>query len=126
MANHPTQTVAVDRVSNNGNPIADQTRQGKQIIVPAGNPGDVLKVRLIDEGGYYRAEVVDPTTGNSTSRPRANPSTPAKDSPDLTDIAEKYCGDQALPVETRHSSSDLKPNEYPGSKKRKTIATRHD
>lgn len=125
MAERPTQTVTVDRVSTNGNPVADRTHRGKQILVPAREPGDVLEVRLVDEGGYYRAEVVDPLAGTAPTEPRTNPDTPAEDSPDLVDIAEKYC-DQRIPVEARHSTSNLKPNEYPGAKKRKTVATRHD
>lgn len=126
MANRPTRTISVDRISNSGNPVAESRHRGKIIHVPAGNPGDELEVRLVDKGSHYLAQVIDPTTGSTPQAPRTNPRTPADESPDLAHIAEKYCGDQALPVETRHSESDLKPNEYPGSEKRQTIAQRHD
>ena len=128
MAQQPTQTVTVDRISNSGNPIANQSYRGKEIHVPAGDPGDVLEVRLTERKGYYSARVVNTATAGASdggSKPHANPPTPARSSPDLKQIADELC-DQMLPIETREDSSDLGPNQYPGSEHRSTIASRHD
>lgn len=54
-----TKTVTVDRISNSGNAIAQEQRGGKDIHVPAGTLGDTLEVKLVDEGGYYTAKLVD-------------------------------------------------------------------
>ena len=53
------ETVTVDRISNSGNPIAQQQHAGKSIHVPAGDIGDTLEVQLIDKGGYFIARLVD-------------------------------------------------------------------
>lgn len=116
--------MTVDRISNSGNPIADQSHNGKDIHVPAGDPGDILKLRLIDNGAYYRAEVVNTVSGSERSHTRVNPTTPAKDSPRLSDIADDLC-DEMLPIATRHDSGDssLGPNEYPDKNHRSEIAS---
>lgn len=57
----PTQTVTVDRISNSGNAIAQQTRDGKTIHVRAGEIGESYEVRLRDEGGYFVAELSNRT-----------------------------------------------------------------
>lgn len=61
MVSQPIQTVTVDRISNGGNAIAQQTRAGKTIHVPAGEVGDTYEVRLEDTGGYFVAHLVDRT-----------------------------------------------------------------
>ena len=71
----PQTTVTVERVSNSGNTIADQQQAGKAIHVPAGEVGETYEVRLVDKGGYFRAELVDRTKQVQTSQPSVGPDT---------------------------------------------------
>lgn len=57
-----TQTITVDRISNSGNAIAQQTHAGKTIHVPAGEVGETYDVKLADRGGYLVAQLTDRTT----------------------------------------------------------------
>lgn len=54
-----TQTVTVDRISNSGNAIAQQSHAGKTIHVPAGEVGETYEVRLEDRGGFLVAHLTD-------------------------------------------------------------------
>ena len=124
-----TKEVTIDRISNSGNPIASETHNGKTIHVPARRPGDRLLVRLEDAGGYYEATVVDryeTAITPQTSGPSTRSQSDTDETPDLLELGEKLCGDASLTIEQRHSESKLAPREYPGTEKRKTIATRHD
>ena len=75
MATSPTQTVTVDRVSNSGNAIAQQQHAGKTIHVPAGEVGDTLEVKLVDQGGYFEATLVDKLEQTQPRQPSASPDT---------------------------------------------------
>lgn len=126
-ANDATKDVTVDRISNNGNPVAAETHNGQAIHVPGREPGDRLLVRLEEAGGYYRATVVDryeTAVTTQTSTPSGPPSSGASSA--LLELGKKLCGDREISIEQRHSDSSLGPAEYPGKDKRKTIATRHD
>lgn len=67
-------TVAVERVSNSGNPIAREKAKGKAIHVPAGEIGETYEVRLIDKGGYFVAKLVDRTKETQPRSPSIGPS----------------------------------------------------
>lgn len=67
-------TVAVERVSNSGNPIAREKVNGKAIHVPAGAVGETYEVRLIDKGGYFVAKLVDQTKETQPRSPSIGPS----------------------------------------------------
>lgn len=70
MAGQSVQTVTVDRISNSGNAIAEQTRDGKTIHVRASQKiGDTLEVALTDKGGYYEARLVDRTKETTPREP---------------------------------------------------------
>lgn len=75
-----TDTITVDRISNSGNAIAQEQRRGKDIHVPAGELGDTLEVKLVDQGSYYVAKLVDrvdetqprsPSVGSNTGSYRS-------------------------------------------------------
>lgn len=59
MVGSTTQTITVDRISNSGNAIAEQTHADKTIHVPAGEVGETYEVRLEDKGGYLVARLTD-------------------------------------------------------------------
>lgn len=122
MTSKPTQTVTVDRISNNGNPVAASRYKGKVIHVPAGVPGQTLDVRLVDKGGYWRAYVVDRSERNKTGPQQPQQAGASKP---LLELGAEYC-DEPLTIEQRETSSDLNPGEYPGTEHRKEIAQRHD
>lgn len=61
MVGTTTQTITVDRISNSGNAIAEQTHADKTIHVPAGEVGETYEVRLEDKGGYLVAQLTDRT-----------------------------------------------------------------
>lgn len=75
MAQSPTQTITVDRVSNSGNAIASQQRAGKTIHVPAGEVGEEYVVRLVDQGSYFEAQLVNRHDQVQPSQPSVNPDT---------------------------------------------------
>ena len=76
MASPSTMTVTVDRVSNSGNAIAREQRKGKEIHVPAdADIGTTLEVRLVEESGYFRAQLVDSTDVVQPAGPSMSPDT---------------------------------------------------
>lgn len=75
MVAEPMQTVTVDRISNSGNAIAQEQFAGKSIHVPAGEVGMEYDVRLIDEGGYFVAQLVDRTAEIQPRQPGIGPDT---------------------------------------------------
>jgi hypothetical protein len=72
MVSTTTQTVTVDQTDDSGNLIAEQTRNGKTIHVPAGDIGTTYEVRLIDRGDYLVADVVDRTEKSQPQQPSIN------------------------------------------------------
>lgn len=98
MVDTPTQTVTVNRVSNSGNPIAQQQQAGKTIHVPAGEVGDTYEVRLTDKGGYFVAELVDRTDAVQPRQPSVGP--------DTSDIGQ----DLLDPQQNRSHSFDISPS----------------
>lgn len=122
MAPDTTQTVTVDRISNNGNPVTASEYKGKTIHVPPGVPGETLDVRLVDKGGYWRATVVDRGKRNETGPQQP---TQAGASKPLLELGSELC-DESLTIEQRETNSSLAPAEYPGKDHRTEIAQRHD
>lgn len=102
MANAPTQTVTIDRVSNSGNAIAQQQHAGKTIHVPAGEVGETYDVRLIDKGGYFVAKLVDRTEEVQPRQPGI--------APDTSDV-----GKDLLKPEQNRSHSFKVRSSVPGS-----------
>lgn len=76
-----TTQVTVDRVSNNGNPIAQEQVDGRVIQIPAGAVGETYEVRLIDQGGYFEAELVNRIE-------EAHPRTPSISSGEFVDVSK--------------------------------------
>ena len=70
-----TQTITVDRISNNGNAIAQQQYAGKTVLVPAGEVGIEYDVRLVDQGSHFEAQLVDRTKQTQASQPSISPDT---------------------------------------------------
>lgn len=126
MVTNPTRTVTVDRISNNGNPIARETHGGKTIHVPSGLEGESYEVRLHDSGSYVEARLVHREDGLRTREPlEGTGPTPRSDS--LHDIALQLIGDDPVTMEQRECSDNrLAPREYPGKSHRSEIASRHD
>lgn len=82
MVDTTTQTITVDRISNSGNAIAQQTQAGKPIHVPAGEVGETYEVRLEERGGHLVATVVDRAA-------EIQPRQPSIDSgPDTSSVAQ--------------------------------------
>ena len=75
MVTTTTETVTIDRISNSGNAIAQQQRAGKTIHVPAGDVGDTLEVKLVDKGGYFKAQLVDSVNQHQPRQPSVSPDT---------------------------------------------------
>jgi len=75
MVSTDTQTVTVDRISNSGNAIAKQQRDGKTIHVPAGEVGDTFDVRLVEKGGYIQAQLVNRAGEVQPRQPSVGPDT---------------------------------------------------
>jgi|APHM01.1.fsa_nt_gi hypothetical protein len=69
MVTSDTETVTVDRISNSGNPIAQQQVGGKTIHVPAGDVGETLEVELVDSGGYFIAQLVNRANESQPRQP---------------------------------------------------------
>lgn len=130
MASESTKTVTVDRISNSGNPVAEQTHNGKVIHVPAGLTGETYEVRLEDRGGYFIAQLVHEQAG---ARPQqleglSGPTGPSGSNSGLHELGKELIGeDTQLTMEQRDcSGTRLEPNEYPGKGHRSEIASRHD
>lgn len=71
-----TTTVTVDRISNSGNAIAEQTVGGKSVIVSASpDIGETLEVQLTDQGGYFEATLVDRASAVQPRQPGIAPDT---------------------------------------------------
>lgn len=121
----PTQTVTVERVSGNGNPIAAQKKNGKHIHIPAGVPGNTLEVQLEDAGSHWIARVVDRSKRTEVQKPRG-----ATDSGSTLNIGEDFMQEtfeEPLTIEQRNATgTELNGNEYPGRDHRNDISHRHD
>lgn len=50
--------ISVDRVSNKGNPIAEESYEGKEIHVPDASEGDTVVVELSDRGSYVVGKII--------------------------------------------------------------------
>jgi len=118
MATSPTQTVTVDRVSNSGNAIAQQQHAGKTIHVPAGEIGDTLEVRLVDQGGYFEAKLVDKLEETQPRQPSASPDTSEIGS----DLLEPSNDSHSYNVRTSPSGGRLRST--PGSKTGSNMCSR--
>jgi hypothetical protein len=70
-----TTTITVDRISNSGNAIAQQEYAGRTIHVPAGIVGREYDVRLVDEGSFFRAQIVGRTGTIQPPQPGIKPDT---------------------------------------------------
>lgn len=126
MVSDPMQTVTVDRVSNNGNPIAEEAYNGKTIHVPSGLEGETYEVRLQDQGSYVVARLVHKETGARAQGP-TGPSGPSGKNEGILKLGEELIGDETLTMEQRECSDNrLNAAEYPGKDHRTEIATRHD
>lgn len=126
MVSNSVQTVTVDRISNNGNPIAKETHNGKTIHVPSGLEGKTYEVRLQDRGSYTVATLVHQESGVRTRKP-IGPSGPSGRNSNLLELGKKLIGDESLTMEQREcSDTSLGPAEYPGKDHRSKIAFRHD
>ena len=121
MAGTTSQTVTVDRISNSGNAIAQQTYAGKTIHVPAGAVGKTYEVRLDDRGGYVVAHLVDRTT-------EVQPRQPSIDSgPDTSDIADGLLDsdrDQSHSFDVRNSPAGGNLRGTPEHEKGQTLRSR--
>lgn len=115
MANSPTQTITVDRVSNSGNAIADQQHAGKSIHVPAGEVGQIYEVKLVDHGSHFTAHPVDGTE-------RVQPGL----GPDTSDIAENLLDPESdkHSFEVRPSTSSGNLRGLPGQEQRSKLSRR--
>lgn len=71
----PTQSVTIDRISNAGNAIAHQRHNGKTVHVPAGEVGQTYGVRLVDQGAYFEARLVNRTEETQPRQPGIGPDT---------------------------------------------------
>lgn len=96
------QTVTVDRISNSGNPLAEQQRAGKTIHIPAGEVGETYDVRLVDEGSHYEARLVDQTT---ETQPR-QPSVTSSDAASVDDISKGRKSGSSHSFEITRSPAD--------------------
>jgi len=59
--------VSIDRISNKGNPIAEESYEGREIHVPDANEGDTVVVELSDHGSYVVGKTVKEHDGNDVS-----------------------------------------------------------
>lgn len=77
MAQSPTQTITVDRISNSGNAIAHQQQSGKSVLAPAEEVGvgETYDVRLVDQGSHFEAELVNRAEQIQPSQPSISPDT---------------------------------------------------
>lgn len=125
MVSSPTKEVTIDRISNNGNPIAQETHNGKTIHVPSGLRGETYEVRLIDRGSYVVADLVHKETG-LRSRGATGPSGGSGNDV-ILELGKELIGDEPLTMEQRESTDkSLDPGEYPGKDHRTEIASRYD
>ena len=126
MGTDTTRTVTVDRISNNGNPIARETHNGKTIHVPSGLTGKTYDVRLDDRGSYVVARLVHEQSGARTQQPTSPPA-PSASSQGLLELGKDLIGDETITMEQRECSDNrLDAGEYPGQSHRSEIASRHD
>jgi len=126
MVSDPTQEITVDRVSNNGNPIAKERHNGKTIHVPSGLEGESYEVRLQDKGSYIVAHLVHKEAG-ARVQTTSSPSGPSGGKDVILELGEKLIGDETMTIEQRECSDNrLNAAEYPGKDHRSEIASRHD
>ena len=110
-------------MSNSGNPIAAQKKDGKDIHVPAGVPGKTLEVCLRDAGSHWEARVAD-----RSKRAQAQTASTRAGGHQL-DVGEDIMTeifDKPLKRKKRETKSKLAPREYPGKDHRNTVSHRHD
>ncbi|RRJ27584.1 hypothetical protein EIK79_17600 [Halocatena pleomorpha] len=114
----PTQSVTIDRISNAGNAIAQQQHDGKTVHVPAGEVGQTYDVRLVDQGGYFEARLVDKTEETQPRQPRIGP-----DTSDIGKDLLKSSRDQSHSFEVRPSIID-DSGDTRGQKRRRWLSRR--